>query len=698
VGDVIEYAYTLKGSNPVFEGNYINEFYLEYGVPMKQIFLQITYPRERKIQYKLFKTREKPTKAIKNGQVTLTWNFSDVSEVVTNSELPGWYSPYAKVQFSEFGHWKEVIKWGENLFPQVDIKGTSLGEKFHEITKGLNNQQEKINALIRFVQDEVRYVGIEANVNSHKPHPPQEVFTKRYGDCKDKTYLLVTLLRHLGEKAWPAYVNTIVKHQVKEHLPSPIVFNHAIVAIENEDALYFVDPTFSNQEGDFRQAYSGNYQTALVVDNAKNGPVDIPLGSKEKIIIHEKIESIDTIQPAKYIVESTYMGSEADQIRTSFRTRTRKETESAYLDFYDYVYPSMRLVDEVEMTDNKEDNIVKTKEHFEIDEFWTYDDSPAVNDYFSIITPTNLRYYISEPEQKNRDMPYSIYHPIEIENKIEFINTKEFSVEETQGEISNPSFHFSYNISHSGKKVTFDYRYKSLKDHVTVADFDDYYKDVEEIINSTWYRFTYGKDGEAPTGSSTNWLMVIISIFFVIILVYIAEKFYRKDVQTTNPPEKPLKIGGWLLLPTIGLLISPFISLYNLFSADYFTQESWEFISSASSAGYNKIWSATYIIELLANILLVVYTFFLIIILFKRRTIFPIHYVVFRILFLLFIVTDTILVEMIDSEYFFYQGPDIKKMVQATAAAAIWVPYMFISQRVKNTFVVRFNSSKKLKD
>jgi hypothetical protein len=98
--------------------------------------------------------------------------------------------------------------------------------------------------------------------------------------------------------------------------------------------------------------------------------------------------------------------------------------------------------------------------------------------------------------------------------------------------------------------------------------------------------------------------------------------------------------------------------------------------------------------ELQINILLVVHKLFLIIILVKKRTIFPIHYVVFRILFLLFIVTDTILVELIDSEYLIHQGPDIKKLVQASATVAIWVPYMIISQRVRNTFVVKFPSSK----
>jgi hypothetical protein len=694
VGDVIEYAYTIKGRNPVFDGQYFSTFYMEFGVPVNKLSLQITFSRDRAIDYKLFGSVEKPEKRISKGLVTLAWELSDLSEVIANTELPSWYIPFARVQLSEFSRWAEVIDWGEKLFPPVDIKGSSLEQKFIDLTKGMERENEKINALIRFVQDEIRYVGIEVNVNSHKPQPPVDVFSKRFGDCKDKSYLLVTLLRQMGVKAWPAFVNSVIKHGVKEYLPSPTVFNHAIVGIQQGEELYFVDPTFSNQKGDFTQTYNGNYQSALLLDDNWQEPVDMRVRSSEKIIIHELIEASDTLLPARFIVESTYMGSEADQIRTAFRSQTPKEQETTYLNFYSYVYPRMRMVNAIEVNDNQAENVIFTKEQFEIDEFWTYNSSSSVKDYTSIITPINLRHFISEPSQTNRQMPFTVYHPIEIENRIEFNHPNETVVEEVEGEINNASFNFSYKVTQAGKKTIFDYKYKSLKDHVTVAEFNNYHRDVEKLISTTWYEYTYGQNGKGNGDSSTNLLMVVISVFFVLFVGYAFSNLYRRDADINSLSVEPLKIGGWLIFPTIGLILAPFLSIYYIIEADYFNQTSWDFISSTSSLGYNQIWTVAFLIELLGNLFFLVYVFFLLLLLFKRRTIFPVHYIVLRILNLLFVIFHLFLTGMIDSEYFEASNSVARALIGPVVAVGVWVPYMLVSQRVKDTFVLKFNEAK----
>ena len=231
-GDIIEYAYTIKGENPIFGGNYFGEFGLEFSVPVNKYFLRILFPKNRHINYKLIKsTQQAPKQSLYNGQTSLTWELSNITEVVANSNTPPWYITYGEVQLSEFSTWKEVIRWGKLLYPKFNIKNSTLEKKLIALTKGQNNLDDKINNIIRFVQDEIRYVGIEVNENSHKPHSPLDVYSKRFGDCKDKSYLLVTLLQSIGVKAWPVYVNTNLQQTVSNFLPFPTVFNHVIVAV-----------------------------------------------------------------------------------------------------------------------------------------------------------------------------------------------------------------------------------------------------------------------------------------------------------------------------------------------------------------------------------------------------------------------------------------------------------------------------------
>ena len=97
----------------------------------------------------------------------------------------------------------------------------------------------------------------------------------------------------------------------------------------------------------------------------------------------------------------------------------------------------MIIVDEVKYQDNEKDNVVKVVENYEIDNFLSYDDSPSVKDYVSKINSTNLEYYITSPTQRNRTMPFSLYHPIEIENQIKYVYFKDTSIDEKRGDINS---------------------------------------------------------------------------------------------------------------------------------------------------------------------------------------------------------------------------------------------------------------------
>ncbi|MFC2104445.1 DUF3857 domain-containing protein [Bacteroidota bacterium] len=692
VGDIIEYAYTIKGENPIFGGKYFNWFNLEYSVPINKLFLQVTYPKNRPINYKLIESDHQPEKTVKDNQITLKWELNNVEEVVPNSNIPTWYIAFDKVQFSEFASWADVVNWSKPLYKTIDIKDTPLEQKFNELTKGQKNVSKKIDKLIHFVQDEVRYVGIEVNEHSHKPHDPIEVFTKRFGDCKDKSYLLVTLLRHLGVEAWPAYVNSSLKHNINLLLPSPIDFNHVIVAFEHDKQMYFIDPTLSSQRGSFKNVYNGNYRSALVLSDRYNEPVDMPLNSIEKIIIQENIDVTDTLKPAKFSIVSTYYGSEADRIRSTFKNQTLKELKNSYLNFYDFIYPNMRVVDDFKTEDNEKENIFKVYENYEIDKLWNFNNSEGINDYVAYVNATNLEYYVSTPSQKNRTMPFALYSPIEIENHIEFDIHKDISIDEDKGEINNPNFKFTYHVKVKGTTVVFDYTFKTLKDYVSVEELDQYYKDIDKISNLIWYEFTFGDKSELGE-NGINWLMLVLATFFIIILIFFASKLYQRDIEVASFNQDSLPIGGWLVLPVIGLVISPIVVSYHIITGGYFDNSGWEFISSVDSSGYNVVWSVTFVLELLMNCIFLVYTVFLIVLLFKKRTTFPIHYVSFRVINLLFIIVDAILLTQINSEYFDNTAVDYKNISRAVIGAAIWIPYMLTAQRVKDTFVKKYKKS-----
>src|SRR5690606_18839309 len=121
----------------------------------------------------------------------------DAPRVVNENQYPAWYQPFALAQVAPRRRWSEVVEWALPLYPRDASLPAELERKAGEWAR-LPTPQARLAAALRLVQDEVRYFGQEIGDSSHRPASPAVTWERRYGDCKDKTYLLVTLLRRLG--------------------------------------------------------------------------------------------------------------------------------------------------------------------------------------------------------------------------------------------------------------------------------------------------------------------------------------------------------------------------------------------------------------------------------------------------------------------------------------------------------------------
>ena len=89
--------------------------------------------------------------------------------------------------------------------------------------------RQKADALLEYVQKEIRYTGLEIGLHSHAPNPPKVVLDRHFGDCKDKSLLLISVLGAVGIDAYPALVSSSLRVHVGEILPSPLAFDHVVV-------------------------------------------------------------------------------------------------------------------------------------------------------------------------------------------------------------------------------------------------------------------------------------------------------------------------------------------------------------------------------------------------------------------------------------------------------------------------------------
>ena len=130
--------------------------------------------------------------------------------------------------------WDGVGRWYDRVVAAVPRNAEAVRARARELIAGKSGKREKVEALVAFARRQVRYVAVEVGIGGYRPGAPQEVLGRRWGDCKDKAFLLIDLLREAGIEAWPVLLQAGSRDRVDREFPSPNQFNHAIAAVAAE--------------------------------------------------------------------------------------------------------------------------------------------------------------------------------------------------------------------------------------------------------------------------------------------------------------------------------------------------------------------------------------------------------------------------------------------------------------------------------
>ena len=121
----------------------------------------------------------------------------------------------------------------------------------------------------------IRYTGVEFGDAAIVPARPGEVMQRKYGDCKDKSTLLVAMLRSAGLKASVALLDSGYGTDTDPEIPGVDRFNHAIVYVDLPGKPMWIDATASQYRvGALPSADQG--RQALIASKGTTGLVTIP--------------------------------------------------------------------------------------------------------------------------------------------------------------------------------------------------------------------------------------------------------------------------------------------------------------------------------------------------------------------------------------------------------------------------------------
>lgn len=530
-GDIIEYSFSRIGFNPVFQNKYTDEYSLQIDYPVYEYYYKLIVPPGRNINYKILNDNTSPTITTVNGDKVYEWKKSNVAGMNMEDMVPQWYNPYSKILLSEFNSWAEVNQWSLGLFPLNFKPANGLLNKINEIKNKYSTNEQRASAALRFVQDDIRYMGVEMGENSHRPANPSKVFEQRFGDCKEKSYLLCMMLREMGIDATPVLINTGETQNLFNFLPSATAFNHVTVKANINGKDYWWDPTISFQRGSLVNISYPDYKAGLVLSDTTTALTTIPLKTISKVEITEYFKVKADMKGATLHVTTLYTGGDADETRNDFNNLSKTEQLEKYQKYYAAYFENI-VADSITFIDNEVNGTIETNEYYHIPKIWKKLDEGGSQ---ISIYPFVIDGFLRRPKDRERKMPISFYYPINHSEKIILEMPENWNVDEDKNDLDNKNFKFSNKFYVDGNKIILEARYNAIRPYAPANESEEYFENLEEYDKACAYSITYGanktESKSKPKASNKESKSTKIILFMVVLAAFIGGIFIAKRQQ-----------------------------------------------------------------------------------------------------------------------------------------------------------------------
>lgn len=343
------YTYSYHLDKKFEDVKYFTSFYFNDEYPVLKKKVTITIPSWLNVELKEmnfndFPIVKKQTTDSKKNTTTITYEYNDIPALLDEVKSPGrsYLYPHVLViaksaeingkKITLFNETADLYAWYRSLTKQLNNSSDPFKAKVSELTANAKTDDEKIKNIYYWVQDNIRYIAFEDGIAGFKPDDAQNVYQKRYGDCKGMANLIKQMLILAGFDARLTWIGT--RHIAYNYsIPSLSVDNHMICTVMHNGKQLFLDGT------------EKNISLTEYAERIQNKEVMIENG--EEYII-SKVPSVAVTQNketfrARLIMDGiklkgdckqTYLGesrTEFQNIYHSFETNRKQEALEGYL-------------------------------------------------------------------------------------------------------------------------------------------------------------------------------------------------------------------------------------------------------------------------------------------------------------------------------------------------------------------------------
>jgi len=487
VDDTLSIAYLIEGSNPVFGGRYFDEFGWDSDTPTEWRRVTLSHPEGRDIRWRMLGDYRLggvvPNVESSEGMRTLRFEERAIEPLADEPMVPNDYFRWRILQASEFADWNQVARWADSLFPPVDSVPEELQTLLTKLS-ALPTAPLRVAAALRWVQSEIRNFSTSFGESSHRPHAPEFVLQKRYGDCKDKTYLLLTLLRRLSIEATPMLVSMQVPRAPAKVLPSPWPFDHVVIQARVEGKTVYLEPSLPAQTADlfaiaqpppWMQGLLASPQTAApiaVADTVTREPTTLDV---EERVTFAKLGAEGTLE-----VRQVMNQGPAEFFRMVWSLMPPEQRRQVALEDYEKRFAGIQLVADPQPIDDLEHNRFGYSARFTVPKLA----QPHEGGWLMRYSATALRGAINMPPSLQRkfllratDFPMERRHSLTVQWPSQVSASHDPSTQTMDGKL----FRAESRTSFRGSRYEFRLRLSTKSSDLAAADLPSLLQDLKRL-------------------------------------------------------------------------------------------------------------------------------------------------------------------------------------------------------------------------
>jgi tetratricopeptide (TPR) repeat protein len=215
--------------------------------------MRIQWPSDLDVHLRLSPDLPAARRTERGGTTAVELSLDNVRPIPLPKGAPARYAMIRYAQLTDFDSWADLGALMAPLYARtatIPAQGP-LHDEVERIRAASQDPAARAEAALALVQDRIRYVALSMGTGGLVPADAETTWSRRYGDCKGKTVLLLAILHALGIEAEPVAVNATNGDGIDQQLPAIAWFNHVLVRAHIGGRDYWLDGT---RTGDRRLA------------------------------------------------------------------------------------------------------------------------------------------------------------------------------------------------------------------------------------------------------------------------------------------------------------------------------------------------------------------------------------------------------------------------------------------------------------